>query len=216
MDQTEFEARFSAISEKIKRPDLFYNFIGNNIWENAGALPRDIFFTEFTELYMDADAAQRKRISDYFASRGLINNLYLYVRRIGKLIQSRADSKWLQVGIAAALIDGGKGDYRDLTVSLVLLRFAAELHEIDTKPFFDNAIQNSDEKMRSILINARDHKESDIHFTVQNSGNPDWVAESKKKYGEHPVYTQLKDKLEKNIGNEDKKEKKKGFWGLFG
>jgi hypothetical protein len=69
--------------------------------------------------------------------------------------------------------------------------------------------------MISILINARDHKESDIHFTVQNSRNPDWVAESKKKYGEHPVYTQLKSKLEKNSESEDKKEKKKGFWSLF-
>ena len=215
MDQKEFEARFSTISEKIKRPDLFYNFIGNNIWENAGTLPRDIFFTEFAELHIDADVAQRKRISDYFAAHSLINNLYLYVRRIGKLIQSEQDSRWLQIGIAAATIDGGRGDYRDLIVSLVLLRFAAELHEIDMKPFFDEAIQNTDEKMKSILINARDHKESDVHFTVQNSGNPDWVAESKKKYGEHPVYTQLKSKLEKNLESEDKKEKKKGFWSLF-
>ena len=215
MDPTEFEVRFSTISEKIKRPDLFYNFIGNNIWENVGTLTRDIFFTEFAELYIDADAAQRKRISDYFAARSLINDLYLYVRRIGKLIQSEQDSRWLQIGIAAAMIDGGRGDYRDLIVSLVLLRFAAELHEIDTKPFFNDAIQNADEKMKSILINARDHKESDIHFTVQNSGNPDWVAESKKKYGEHPVYTQLKSKLEKNSESEDKKEKKKGFWSLF-
>jgi hypothetical protein len=211
MDQIEFESRFSNISEKIKRPDLFYNFIGNNIWENAGTLPRDVFFTEFAELYIDADTAQRKRISDYFAAHSLINNLYLYVRRIGKLILSEHDSRWLQIGIAAALIDGGRNDYRDLIVSLVLLRFAAELHEIDTKPFFNDAIQNADEKMRSILTNARDHKEADIHFTVQNSGNLDWIAESKRKYGEHPIYAQLKSKLE----SEDKKEKKKGFWSLF-
>ncbi len=58
--------------------------------------------------------------------------------------------------------------------------------------FLTISIQTADEKMRSILTNARDHQESDIHFTVQNSGNLDWVAESKRKYGEHPIYTQLK------------------------
>jgi hypothetical protein len=215
MDQIEFESRFSLIAEKIKGPDLFYNFRGNNIWENVGSLSRDIFFTEFAELYIDADAPQRKQISDYFAAHSLINDLYLYVRRIGKLIQSEQDSRWLQIGIAAAMIDGGRGDYRDLIVSLVLLRFAAEIQGIDPLPFFDDSIQNADEKMRSILTNARDHKESDIHFSVQNSGNPDWVAESKRKYGEHPIYTQLKSKLEKNSESADKKEKKKGFWSLF-
>jgi len=215
MDQTEFKSRFSIIAEKIKRPDLFYHFIGNNIWENIGTLSRDIFFTEFAELYIDADAPQRKQISDYFAAHSLINDLYLYVRRIGKLIQSEQDSKWLQIGIAAAMIDGGRGDSRDLIVSLVLLRFAAEMHGIDTHPFFDDSIQNADEKMRSILTNAQDHKESDVHFTVQNSGNLDWVAESKRKYGEHPIYAQLKSKLEENSESADKKEKKKGFWSLF-
>ena len=216
MDQIEFESRFSNVSEKIKRPDLFYNFMGNNIWENAGTLPRDLFFTEFAELYSDADATQRKRISDYFAAHSLTNNLYLYVRRIGKLILSEHESRWLRTGISAALIDGGRNDSRDLIASLVLLRFAAELHEIDTKPFFDDAIQNADEKMKSILTNARDHKEADVHFTVQNSGNHEWVAESKRKYGEHPVYAQLKGKLETNPESEAKKQKKKGFWSLFG
>ncbi len=62
---------------------------------------------------------------------------YMFVE-LGKLIQSEQDSKWLQIGIAAAMIDGGRGDYPDLIVSLVLLRFAAEMHGIDTQPFFDD------------------------------------------------------------------------------
>jgi hypothetical protein len=179
MNQVQFEARFTAIHEKLAHARGSYNFTAEEgIWGNIGANPLDIAFLELSELYLEADHIRKKYIFDAIASTSALYDIWYFVRRIGKQIKAASDHKWLEIGIAAAMIDGARTDYRDLIVSMVLLRFAAELHGIDPKPFFDQAIQNADETMMPILKNVRDHSQKDVRYTVRSFGDPEWVSQS--------------------------------------
>jgi hypothetical protein len=186
MEQTLFEAKYSSVMKQLSNAQNGYDFkTAEETWNNVGTNPLDVAFTELSELYLEADSIQRKYIFEEAALAKLPHNLWYFIRRIAKHIQSPGDTKWLEIGLAASLIDGARADSRDLIVSLVLLRFTAEIHEIDTKLFFDNAIQNSDDKLKPILLNARNHKEPDVHSIAQTLGWPELMNESKNRFGEH-------------------------------
>jgi hypothetical protein len=198
MEQTHFEAKFSSIMKKLGDAQSYYEFKTGDTWDHVGTNPLDIAFTELSELYLEADSTQRKYIFEQAGLAKLPYNLWYFIRRVAKHIQSQGDAKWLEIGLAASLIDGARADFRDLIASLVLLRFTAEIREIDTKPFFDNAIQNSDEKLKPVLLNARDHSEPDVHYIVQTFGWPELMEESKKRFGEHPSVAELRRRREAN------------------
>ena len=167
MDKKEFDTRFSLIAQKLYDAQNDYEFkTEDDIWSNIGTNRLDIAFTELSELYFEADDVQWKYIFDRAGSDGVPYNLWYFVRRVGKLIRTKEDDKWLRIGITAALIDGGRGDFRDLTLSLTLLRSDAEKQGIDPKPYFAEPIQNADEKMKSILINVQDEKKQLWNFWI--------------------------------------------------
>jgi len=198
MDQTLFEAKFSNIAKKLRDAQSYYDFKPGETWDNIGTNPLDVAFTELSELYLEADTTQREYIFEQAALEKLPYNLWYFIRRVAKHIQSQGDTKWLEIGLAASLIDGARADFRDLIISLVLLRFTAEIYEIDIVPFFDNAIQNSDEKLKPILENARDHSEPDVHSIVQSFGWPELIDGSIKRFGEHPSVAESRRKREAN------------------
>jgi hypothetical protein len=196
MEQILFEAKFSSITKKLSDAQSCYEFKTGETWDNVGTNPLDEAFIELSELYLEADSTQRKYIFEQAELMNLPYNCWYFIRRVAKLIQSPRDTRWLEIGLAASLIDGARGDFRDLIASLVLLRFTAEIHEIDTKPFFDNAIQNSDDQLKPILLDALNHPEADVHFIVQNFGWPELVDESKQRFGEHPTAAELRRRRE--------------------
>jgi hypothetical protein len=198
MEQTLFETKFSSIMKKLDEAQSFYDFKAGETWDNVGTNPLDVALTELSELYLEADTTQREYIFEQAAIAKLPYNLWYFIRRVAKHIQSQEDTKWLEIGLAASRIDGARADFRDLIISLVLLRFTAEIHEIDTKLFFDNAIQNSDDKLKPILLNARDHSEPDVHSIVQTFGWPELMEESIKKFGEHPSVAEARRRREAN------------------
>jgi len=179
MKPAQFESRFTAIHQKLDQARGSYNFkTEEEIWGGIGINPLDIAFFELSESYLEADHLQKKRIFDSIANTPSLYDIWYFVRRVGRQIRAASDHMWFEIGIAAAMIDGARTDFRDLIVSLVLLRFAAELRGIDTKPFFDHAIQNADEKMGPILKNVRDHRQKDVRYTVRSFGDPEWVSQS--------------------------------------
>lgn len=192
MNESSFVAKFAIIQDRLQKAKGSYDFkTQEETWENIGTNPLDIAFTGLSELYLEADDMRKRQIIEYSGNEGLPNDLWYFVRRVGQQIHLASDVKWLEVGIAAALIDGARGDFRDLIVSLTLLRFSAESHDIDVRPFFDAAIESANERMKSILANVRDDKASSVRYVVQTFGAP-------RSY-----------KKQKPTG------KKKGFWGLF-
>jgi hypothetical protein len=104
----------------------------------------------------------------------VLQNGWYYIRRVGKLIETQDDTKWLESGIACSLLDGGRFDFRDTITSIVLLRFAAERKGIETHPIFDKFIQRSQGNMKTMLENVRDHSESSVRSTVDYFGPPEW------------------------------------------
>ncbi len=211
MFESQFESEFSSVREKIKNAQGSYNFkTGKEAWENIGTNPLDVAFTELTQLYLRADDHQRSVIYDTITNDPSAYDLWCFIRRVGKQICSKEDTRWLELGVVAAQI--ARGDFRDLIASLVLLKFSAELHGIDAKPFFDRALQGADEKIVSVLKSARDHEEKDVHFIVQNSGEPEWVAESVKKYGEHPTMIEMKKIQEAKMRNLQEGKKQMTTW----
>lgn len=192
MEEAAFTTKFASAQEKIQKAKGSYEFkTKEEVWGNIGTNPLDIAFTDLSELYMEVDDIHKKQIFEYAGIEGLPYDLWYFIRRVGQQIQSMNDAKWLDVGIAAALIDGARGDFRDLIISLTLLRFSAESHGVEIKPVFDAAIEDADERVKSILLNVRDDKPSNVKWTMKTFG----------------------------VGSFGKKQKltskKKGFWGLF-
>ena len=182
MEQIEFDQKFSEIQAMFKAGGKSYQFKnGDDVWANIGLVHLDIFFTELATLYIAANDNQRSTLYEYCGRhQEIIENLWYYIRRVGKLIETKDDKKWLELGIACFLMDGNRFDFRDTITSLILLRFAAERKEIGTHSIFDSFIQSAPENMKEVLKNIRDHSESTMRSSVQYFGPPEWkIAESK-------------------------------------
>jgi hypothetical protein len=190
MEQYEFDKRFSKLQVKLKSGNDSYQFKSvDDVWANIGSASLDRFYTELAELYLASNDAQRLMIYTYCGQQyNLIENFWYFIRRIGKLIHSKDDYRWLEIGVASALMDGKRSDYRDLYASLVLLRYASERQGINTKSIFDTFIPSSQEKIKPFLENVRDLGELSVQRIVRDFGPPDWVAESVKLYGEQNLY----------------------------
>ena len=103
--------------------------------------------------------------------------LIIYVRRIGKLIKSVNDTKWLRLGLAVASIKGAGGEWRDLIVSLVILRYAAERLGIETGPFFDEIMRITNPESRGIFENAIKMGQRNVKDIIKTSSTLDWAGE---------------------------------------
>jgi hypothetical protein len=145
----------------------------NRLWSNAGGPSLDLSLSDLADLYWDADDSQRQQIRDEVDPR-LTWELLTYIRRVAVLIESKDDVPWLRRGLAIAAIVGDRDDYRDLIVSLIILRHGAERAGIKTRKHFNDAIKAAGPEIHDYLKNARDHGESDVEFTVREFGPPQW------------------------------------------
>ncbi len=149
-------------------------------WKKLGACEADVRWTRLADLYLRSDTQRRKQIRDYFGDRRAdLDEMWLYVRRMGARMQSTDDIHWLRRGLAIAAIEGGRMDYRDTIVSLVLLRHGAERLKIDFDPLF-RQIQTAEfiaPENKLLFENARTHAAKDVVYTVRAFGPSKWVAE---------------------------------------
>jgi hypothetical protein len=171
MNRRLFEDRLSRCQLPQALRDRAYR--GRNLWAKAGKLPVDERLRELGDLYWHATPKQRQLIRDSVAERDTWN-LVVFVRRVALVLQSADDVGWLWDALAVALIEGGSSDYRDLIVSLVLLRFGAERAGIGPRPHFNKALSIATPAMTGILKNARDHSPRDVRITVGAFGPASW------------------------------------------
>ena len=161
--------------EKLPVGEGYENLV---LWTGVGDHQLDQKLTQLADLYLAAAPARREAIRCYFENRReALDALWLYIRRIALLLWSSADVVWLRRGLAVAAIEGGRVDYRDTIVSLVILRHAAEHVGIVTRPYFDEAIPLVAADAVFIFTNARDHRDRDVRYTVSAFGPPEWAAE---------------------------------------
>jgi hypothetical protein len=191
MDNIEFETRFSNLKSKVRRNGPRYD---DQIAENSSTERIDELFSDFADLYSDSSREQKSEIFDYFADKKIRFDFWIYIQRIAMLIESRDDGKWLQRGLAAALMDGGRGEWKELYITLPMLRYGAERVGIDVKAYFDEAFKFANQPIISVFKHAL--TEDEYRFTIQTSGPEEWANENIEKYGEHPLYSEMKKKTE--------------------
>src|SRR5687767_14287523 len=101
MENSEFEKRLSKIKAMPKTQN------GKDVWKNTGSTPLDKIFIELAELYLESNDSQRLILYTYCGQQQVVlQNLWHFICRIGKLIHSQDDKRWLEIGIASALLDG--------------------------------------------------------------------------------------------------------------
>lgn len=153
-------------------------------WEQIGECGADKRWSQLADLYLAADTSRRRQIREYFTSRpGDLDEMWIYVRRMGKRLSSADDVQWLRRGLAIAAVEGGRRDYRDTIVSLVLLRYAAERVDIAFDPLY-RQIQGpeySSPENKPLFENARTHAAKDVAYTVAAHGPKEWVEEVRQK-----------------------------------
>ena len=171
MHAATFTKRFRECADALQTRDRVYR--SKNLWSNVGGRPLDSSLSTLADLYWDAEEGQRQQIRDAVDPR-LTGELLAYIRRVAVLIEGKGDVQWLRRGLAMAAIVSGREDYRDLIVSLVILRHGAERAGIKTRKHFNDTIKVAESEIHDILKNARDHKESDVKLTIREFGPPQW------------------------------------------
>jgi hypothetical protein len=84
-------------------------------------------FDRLCPAYLDAPSAACRAIRDAVADKpGVLHALLGYVYRAAKLVRSPGGAEWLLRGVAAASIENGSRDVRDLLLALAELYVAAE------------------------------------------------------------------------------------------
>ena len=141
----------------------------DNPWAQPGDRLLDQSASAVADWYID-HLSERELIRKETRQWGSLWGLILFVRRVGILVD--ADTKWLSRGLAIASIVDANCDYRDLIVSLVVLRSLAMDAGLETDAAFDIALGWSTERMHGILMNVRNHDLSDIQSTVATFGPP--------------------------------------------
>jgi hypothetical protein len=148
------------------------------LWSYVGRRKLDQKLTRLAELYRSATPERQRQIHSYFEGKqARLNEMLIYVRRVAKLIRLHRDVAWLRRGLAIAALEGGRVDYRDSIVGLVILRFGAERANIRTRRFFEEALPMASVECRGIFENARDHGKGDVEYTIRAMGPPEWAKE---------------------------------------
>lgn len=99
---------------------------------------------EICSEYLTATPEQQTDIAGIFTGKqNILSHLTGYPARVSEFIRSADDIHWLEIGLAAALIEDGRTDFRDLWISLGELYLKAELCGIDPAPYFESLSGNT-------------------------------------------------------------------------
>ena len=81
----------------------------------------------------------------------------------------------VNAGLSIANLVSKKDDFRDIIVSLVILKYAAEKLDIDIRSSMETAMINAIEAFRNILISTLNHNHSSVVWTIKNFGPTEWA-----------------------------------------
>jgi hypothetical protein len=94
---------------------------------------------EICRVYLDATAYQRAAVRNMFDSEDdLIGWFSSYPNYVADFIRSPDEVEWVRLGLAGALINDARTDFRDVYVALGRLYLAAQRSSIDPLPHFES------------------------------------------------------------------------------
>ncbi|MFO0870896.1 MAG: hypothetical protein U0935_18365 [Pirellulales bacterium] len=147
------------------------------IWRRPFGMPFDRLMTELVTLYLEADDTQRLRLAEQTAEhRRVLGDASHFICRLLSCIRTPADTQWVRLALAVTRLDVDRTDYRDLIVSLVLVRHVAAHRGFDIVPLIDEELATASGTLREILLNVRQHSERDILAAAQGWQLPAWDA----------------------------------------
>ncbi|NQT12703.1 MAG: hypothetical protein HQ582_08140 [Planctomycetes bacterium] len=178
MDTDTFQQRLKLLAGAIG-PDV-QHYRDSDFWDSAGTTRLDEEFALLADLYLESSTTQQESIRAAVAPKAEWN-LVAYVRRLSIILFAEPDPTWIRRGLAIACIENGRFDFRDLIVSLVILRSAAEQMHVDPLPYFGDALLHCDEPVVHIIEDARDHREKDVRDILREFGPPALKPKRRKK-----------------------------------
>ncbi len=145
MHSSEFETKLAKARELIASCDPVF---GSHFEEREprqadlpltlnGPMERGLLL--LAELYLEASAPKREQLREGLGNLALSD----FMARVLELIRSPRDARWVRIFLAAAGLDGGRSDYRDLIAALSGLIHAVSHAQIDIEPFFVEAREMS-------------------------------------------------------------------------
>jgi hypothetical protein len=175
MDNAEFEDAFSHWQAM---PDdaegIYRTTMGNpgNIYDPGGCA-LDGKLTMLAEMYLVGDADQRQWLRDTFVGQSdFLWDLQLFTRRTTLWMDGAMDDRWLLRALAMIAIENAGVDYRDTVVTLVILRFAADIAGLDFAALVGSIPELQSEALYPHIEGAITHNPSDMRFTIQSFGPP--------------------------------------------
>jgi hypothetical protein len=151
---------------------------GDQLWEDMIDHPLDILLMKLAELHQEADESQRLVIENFFERKPEWTwQLVLFIRRTAKLLNLSNKDKMVNAGLSIANLVSKIDDFRDIIVSLVILKFAAEKSDMDIKPLLETEMINANEIFRNILASTLNHNHSSVVWTIKNFGPTEWAKD---------------------------------------
>jgi hypothetical protein len=175
MDNAEFEDAFSHWQAM---PDdhegIYRTSMGDpgNLYDPGGCA-LDSKLTMLAEMYLVGDADQRQWLRDTFADQSdFLWDLQIFARRTTLWMDGAMDERWIMRGLAAIAIEHAGVDYRDTVVTLVILRFAADVAGLDFAALVHEIPELQSDALYPHVQNAITHSIGDMRFTIQSFGPP--------------------------------------------
>lgn len=178
---------FMKILFKKVRPEILNwrrNYLRNkqdytdtSLWQGVGKHPLDLLLLDLAHLYENARQDEKDFIGNIFTNRQhCLWQLVIFIRRMAILVASGKDYELLRYSVDIALIEDARFDFRDLIVSLLILRYAAERANIEIEEMFEDAMKTAKSQItKDVFTNVRNHSREDLMYTIKKSGPPKWV-----------------------------------------
>jgi signal transduction histidine kinase len=149
-----------------------------NLWEGIGQHPLDNLFISLAQIYLGASFEERRCIEALFKDQDKLFELIICIRRLSLQVKSMRDCDLVRLGFILEVVEGGRYDFRDTIVSLILLRYSSEKAGINISLIIDGIINNFAQNLtrltQDILENVRKHSDADVVYTIKEMGPPDW------------------------------------------
>lgn len=144
-------------------------------WEAVGDTDTDRRIDALADLFLSSDTTRQALLRQRFRSDGqTLAELGTYVRRAAARIDSPEDTLQLRRALAAAAIEGGRGDTAAALERLELVRHAAIRAGIDADPFFRAIQDHVPPENRPLFDTVRGTDLEQLLATARRVGPPEW------------------------------------------
>jgi len=145
--------------------------------EKAGTEPMDVAIAALCDTYLAGSAQVRECVRSFVERPQAFHNTLLnYVFRMASALRRDPNPRWIRLAIAATAIEDARLDYRDLIVSLIVLRWAAERRGLCPRGEFEALAVLATEATGKLIAGIPQRSASEVENTVRQMTVVEWRA----------------------------------------